>query len=90
MAFGIDVGTAPFEVDPDTRDVVTDGGRVQLRGDVDVLSSHDGARIRAVGESEVTGYGLVIRLDPGDEILLEGLGSADERRAAVQSAIDQP
>ena len=84
----LDVGTAPFEVDPDTRDLVTDGGRVQLRGDVDVLTSHDGARMRAAGDSEIMGYGLVIRLDPGDEILLEGLGSADERRAAVQSAID--
>lgn len=83
-------GTAPFEVDPDTRDVVTDGGRVQLRGDVDVLSSHDGARMRALRESEITGYGLVIRLEPGDELLLEGLGSADERRAAVQSAIETP
>lgn len=86
----LDVGTAPFELDPDTRDLVTDGGPVQLRGDVDVLTSSDGARMRAVGDSEIMGYGLVIRLDPGDEILLEGLGSTDERRAAVESAIETP
>ena len=58
-------------------------------GDVDAELARRRADARG-GESEVTGYGLVIRLDPGDEILLEGLGSADERRAAVQSAIDQP
>ncbi|MEC8512495.1 MAG: hypothetical protein VX015_10145 [Planctomycetota bacterium] len=81
----LDVGTAPFEVDPDTRDVVTDGGRVQLRGDVDVLASGDGARMLATGESEIRGYGQVIRLDPGDEILLESLGSAEERPAAVET-----
>ena len=86
----LDVGTAPFELDPDTRDLVTDGGPVQLRGDVDVLTSRDGARMRAVGDSEIMGYGQVIRLDPGDEILLEGLGSTDERRAAVESAIETP
>ena len=69
---------------------MTDGGPVQLRGDVDVLTSRDGARMRAVGDSEIMGYGQVIRLDPGDEILLEGLGSTDERRAAVESAIETP
>ncbi|MEE2941068.1 MAG: hypothetical protein VX460_11825 [Planctomycetota bacterium] len=86
----LDVGTAPFEVDPDTRDLVTDGGPVELRGELDVLASRDGARMRAVGDSEITGYGLVIRLDPGDEILLEGLGSTEERQAAMESAIETP
>lgn len=86
----LDVGSAPFEVDPDSRDVLTDGGRVQLRGAVDVLASRDGARMRAAGDSEITGYGLVIRLDPGDEILFEGLGSADERRAAAEAAAEGP
>lgn len=86
----LDVGSAPFETDPDSRDVLTDGGRVQLRGEVDVLASRDGARLRAAGDSEISGYGLVIRLDPGDEILFEGLGSADERRAAAEAAAEGP
>ena len=62
----------------------------ELRGELEVLASRDGARMRAVGDSEITGYGLVIRLDPGDEILLEGLGSTEERQAAMESAIETP
>lgn len=86
----LDVGTAPFELDPDSRPVLTDGGRVQLRGEIDVLASREGARMRSAGDGEITGYGLVIRLDPGDEILFEGLGSAAERRAALEAAAEAP
>lgn len=89
----LDAGTAPFEIDPNLRSVLTDGGRLELRGGVDVLASTAGARLRATGDgasgaSEITGYGLVLRLDPGDEVLLEGLGSEDERKAAAEAAAE--
>lgn len=80
----LDVGTAPFELDPDSRTVLSDGGRIELRGDIDVLASREGARLRAAGPNDITAYGLVIRLDVGDEILFEGLGSPEERRALAE------
>ncbi len=81
----LDVGTAPFELDPDSRTVLSDGGRIELRGDLGVQASREGARIRAAGPSDITGYGLVVRLDVGDEILFEGLGSPEERRALAEA-----
>lgn len=77
----LEVGTAPFEVDDSARDVLTEAGRVEIRGTVDVLSSGLSARLRASGESEITGFGQTLRLDPGDEVLFEGLGSEAERQA---------
>lgn len=77
----LEAGTAPFEVGESARDVLTEAGRVEIRGAVDVLSSGLGARLRAGEGSEISGFGQVLRLDPGDEVLFEGLGSAAERKA---------
>lgn len=84
----LDVGTAPFEVDPASRDILSDGGRIELRGEVDVLPTKDGARLRAGQNSEIKGYGLVLRLDQGQEVVFEGLGSPEERRAAAEAALE--
>lgn len=80
-------GTAPFELDPDSRTVLSDGGRIELRGDLDVLASREGARLRAAGPNDITAYGLIVRLEVGDEILFEGLGSPEERRALAEENI---
>ncbi|WP_145197096.1 hypothetical protein [Planctomycetes bacterium Poly30] len=77
----LQVGTAPFELDEASRDVLTEAGRVEIRGTVDVLSSGLSARLRASGDSEISGFGQTLRLDPGDEVLFEGLGSEAERQA---------
>ncbi|MEL6428810.1 MAG: hypothetical protein AAFU73_09000 [Planctomycetota bacterium] len=85
----LDEGTAPFERDPRARAILTDGGRLVLRGDVDVVSSADGARLRTGESSEISGFGLVLRLEPGDEVLFQGLGSIDERRALAEAAAER-
>ncbi len=77
----LEVGTAPFEVDDAARTVLTEAGRVEIRGTVDVLSSGLGARLRAAGQGEISGFGQTLRLDPGDEVLFEGLGDEAEREA---------
>lgn len=77
------IGTAPFERDPSARDVLTEGGRLTLRGDVDIVSSTEGALLRAGEGTQISGYGQIMRLDPGDEVLFEPLGSVDERREAA-------
>ena len=79
-------GTKPFEIDPDYRPIFTDGGEIQLRGDVNLLTSESGTRLRAAGDSRISGYGLVLQLEPGDEVLFEGLGSASERAEAAAAA----
>ena len=79
-------GTEPFEIDPDYRPIFTDGGEIQLRGDVNLLTSESGTRLRAASESRISGYGLVLDLQPGDEVLFEGLGSASERAEAAAAA----
>ncbi len=82
----LEVGTAPYEVDQAVRDVLTEAGRVEIRGTVDVLSSGLNARLRAAGTSEISGFGQTLRLDPGDEVLFEGLGSEAERQARSASS----
>lgn len=86
----LEAGTAPFELDTAVREVLTEAGRVEIRGTVDVLSSGLNARLRAAGPSEIIGFGQTLRLDPGDEVLFEGLGSEAERRARSGAAEETP
>lgn len=80
------LGTAPYELDPSARPVLAEGARLTLRGDVDIVSSTEGALLRAGEGAEISGFGQIMRLDQGDEVLFEGLGSVDERREAGASA----
>lgn len=86
----LDEGTAPYELNPLAQRLLTDGGPIVLRGPIETVGATDGARLRAVGESsEIAGYGLVMRLDAGDEVLFEGLGSIEERRALAEAASER-
>lgn len=80
------LGTAPYERDPSARPVLAEGARLMLSGDVDIVSSLEGALLRAGENAQISGFGQVMRLDPGDEVLFEGLGSVDERRDVESSA----
>lgn len=80
-------GTSPYEVDSAARTVISDGGRLELRGAVDVMTSSTGTRMRAAEGGKIRGMGLDLTLEPGDEVLFEGLGSNAERRA-VEAAKD--
>jgi hypothetical protein len=72
-------GTAPFQRDPGFRTLATDDRTpLELRGEVEVLEAETGARLRAIGPHEILAHGLVLRLDEGDEVLLQGLGGAPE------------
>ncbi len=70
-------GTAPFQRDPAFRTLVTDDAPIETRGELEVLAADSGARLRALGPHEILAHGLVLRLDPGDEVLIQGIG---ERR----------
>jgi len=75
-------GTAPFQRDPGFRTLATDDrSPLELRGEVEVLEAEKGARLRALGPHEIMAHGLVLRLDAGDEVLLQGLGGAPEPSA---------
>ena len=50
-------GSSPFETDPTSRTVLSDAGPVELRGDVDVLPTTAGTRLRASGNGEVEALG---------------------------------
>ncbi len=71
----LDSGSTPFETDPSSRAVLSDAGRLELRGEVDVLASPGGTQIRATGEGAVEGLGLRMTLHPGDEVRFEAFGS---------------
>ncbi|MEZ6013724.1 MAG: hypothetical protein R3F49_01305 [Planctomycetota bacterium] len=71
-------GTAPFARDPGFRTLTTDSAPLEIRGELEVLEEEAGARLRAVGPNEIVGYGLVLRLDEGDEVLFEGLGPREQ------------
>ncbi|MEM6673014.1 MAG: hypothetical protein AAF726_09220 [Planctomycetota bacterium] len=72
-------GTVPYEVDPSARAVLSEAGRLQLRGEVDVLASDDGTLLRSSGTGQVEGLGLTLDLGPGDEVRVLGLGSSAPR-----------
>lgn len=76
-------GTAPFQRDPAFRTLVTDDAPIETRGELEVLEAESGARLRALGPHEIVAHGLVLRLDTGDEVIIQGIG---ERKArAVDS-----
>lgn len=68
-------GSAPFQRDPGFRRLLTDDAPIEVRGELDVLAAEEGARLRAVGPHEILAHGLVLRLDVGDEVLIEGIGT---------------
>lgn len=68
-------GTAPIQRDPGFRLLPTDYAPIEIRGEVEILAAESGARLRAVGAHEIAAHGLVLRLDPGDEVLIEGIGA---------------
>ena len=67
-------GTAPYEVDPGFRTVLTDDAPLEVRGEVEVRSAEVGARLRALGPHEIVGHGQILRLDEGDEVWIRGIG----------------
>lgn len=74
-------GTAPFQRDPAFRTLVTDDAPIETRGELEVLEADAGARLRAVGPHEILAHGLVLRLDPGDEVIIRGIGERRTRAA---------
>ena len=60
------VGCDPLQVDPGFQ---TLPGGVEIRGQVQILDDDRGTRLRAVGDHELRGYGVKVRLDEGEEAL---------------------
>ena len=71
-------GSSPFETDPTSRTVLSDAGPVELRGDVDVLPTTAGTRLRASGNGEVEALGLRLSLRPGDEVQFQPIGVPED------------
>ena len=76
----VDTGTGPIETVPGFQTLQVPGVPLEVRGDVELVDSSDGALLRAQGEHEVIGFGLHLRLDPGDEVRFGGLGDGGGRR----------
>jgi len=74
-------GSTPFQLDPAFRRLETDYGAIEVRGELEVLAAETGARLRALGEHEILAHGLVLRLDPGDEVWIQGIGRRELRAA---------
>lgn len=75
----LEAGIAPIEVDPGFQTLVSAGVPIQVQGDVSVVADPRGTRLRATGVHELRGFGLVLRLDAGDEVLFGELAPGSER-----------
>jgi hypothetical protein len=71
----LDGGTVPYETDPSSRAVLSEAGRLRLRGDVEVLASDRGTLLRSSGSGTVDGLGLRVDLGPGEEVRFLAVGS---------------
>jgi hypothetical protein len=59
----LDAGGRPFQPDPGFQ---TLAGRVEVRGEVEVVSGPHGEALRALGEHEMRALGVRVRLDTGE------------------------
>ena len=71
----VDTGTGPIQEPPGLQVLPFAGGRLRVRGDVEPVEDPAGVRLRATGDHEVLGFGLRVRLDPGEEVLFRELGA---------------
>lgn len=83
----------PRQLDPDFQALAVAGGELLVRGDVEVVDGAEGRRLRISGEHELRGHGLVLRLDPGDEVAFDDLSRRTPARtepAPVAPDVDEP
>ncbi|MCP3920324.1 MAG: hypothetical protein GY711_32765 [bacterium] len=69
----LEAGSHPLDRDPSFQTLDAAGVPLQLTGELEVVPDASGTRLRAVGEHEIRGMGLVLRLDPGDEVAFSDL-----------------
>lgn len=84
----LDSGTGPSDPLAGFQRLAGADGPLEVRGEVELLSDPDGVRLRATGEHEVRGYGLRVRLDPGDEVIFGGLEAPEEPAQPEQAQPD--
>jgi hypothetical protein len=78
----------PRQVDPAFQALSAGGGELLALGAVELVGGAPG-RLRASGEHELRGHGLVLRLDPGDEVVFDDLGR-NSRGAAPPAPETEP
>lgn len=85
----LEAGGSPLQVDPGFQ---TLPGGLETRGQVELVDDASGTRLRAVGEHELRGRGVRLRLDVGEEAVFMGLdaGSAPSKGATSKPATDEP
>jgi len=72
----LQTGSAPSEPEEGYQTLWAAGQHLRVRGEVETVDDSRGVRLRALGEHDLAGFGLRVRLDPGDEVLFSDLAEA--------------
>lgn len=76
-------GGRPFQADPGFQ---TLAGRVEVRGEVEIVPGRYGDSLRALGEHEMRGLGVRVRLDTGEAASFSDLSG----RSLIENPPEQP